>query len=168
MNDIQRLFQIMSERTLELVKDLSANEWVTQTDFDSKHPAWVVGHLSRVREFILLWDGQEAILPMYWDERFGNTKQPITMENSAPIQELLEVFKSTTKKALDVLGRIDDDKFDLPITESYHDFATKRLGIFFEATVHESIHFGQLKTLVKHIKSRRIQQDAQPDAFGAG
>ncbi|MCP4176833.1 MAG: DinB family protein [bacterium] len=155
IKNVSNLFEVMHYKIVDLVGELTEEELVLQSDFENKHAAWVIGHLSIVRDLVLFWTGNETVCPENWDSFFGNNKNPITRYTTVDRDILMDTFERSFKAVNEVIRNMDRNLFSIQITESFHSFPSKGHGVLFETTFHEGIHFGQLLTLVNWIKNKR-------------
>lgn len=112
------------------------------------HPAWIVGHLAVVIDFVPALLGQEKALPDSWRALFGpGTKEQADRSLYPSKAELWEALVRGHQRAAEVVAAAPTEVLGQPNptgVERLAGFKTVGELVFALLTSHEAIHLGQL------------------------
>ena len=143
------LHQFSASRTISLLEELKAEEWLIQPDGFANNIAWNVGHMLLVRQNIVYRNpGLETGLDKSMGPMYKPGSSPADWESQPDPAALLELFKTVTDKlSADFdTGLFDDVNFNSFELGGGTPIDTLEAACVFNL-YHEGLHLGNINDI---------------------
>ena len=141
------VYKFNLDNASELVADLSDEQMVQQPQGVINHPAWTLGHLAFVADYLAITLGAESSLPDGWADHFPTGGTPSGDAADYPSKEaILGQLAAQHERATQLVAEADPTVFEQAFPDERIRGRFPTIGDFtaFLMTSHEASHLGQI------------------------
>ncbi len=146
------------EFTLDLVKDIKADQMVVRSNPGANHAAYALGHIAWTDDaFISMMGGGPSSLPYGWSERFGYNLEITDNASDYPGKdEILSVMKERREAMTTWLSSLSEAELLKPIEGDFGKFARTLAALPATLAFHEGFHSGQISACRRALGIERL------------
>lgn len=141
------LYRFNLDSARSLVRDLTPEQMVAQPQGLINHPAWSLGHLTLIADYLATLLGHESQAPAGWGKTFATGGTPSGVLADYPSKdELLAALAAQHERTTGAVLQADPTWFTTPhaIAPFRKNFPTQGDLAMFMMTSHEMDHLGQM------------------------